>query len=106
MSDEFLPAGFGTEVAGAFRQVMGSMQDLMEEKFEYRMTDTIDQVNELAREGWLLHSGIGVPGVVRFIMQRKLGAADAAAELLRNASKAAGSLLSTPGDTPHNSQDS
>ena len=102
MTDEFLPTGFGTEIAGAFRQVMGSVQDLIEEKFEYTIVDKLERVNELAREGWLLHTVPGVPGPMLFIMQRKLGAADAASELLRQIT----TPPSTPGDTPDNSQDS
>jgi hypothetical protein len=98
MSEEIFPADFGDQLARTFRQTMGSLTELMEEKFEYQLIGTIDLANELAREGWTLHSA---PSPVTYIMQRKLGAADAAAELLRQA----GRIMppSTPGHTPDNS---
>ena len=101
MSEEIFPPDFGDQLARTFRQTMGSLTELMEEKFEYRLTDTIIQVNALAREGWTLHSA---PGPLTYIMQRKLGAADAATELLLQAARVA-APPSTPGDTPDNLQD-
>lgn len=86
---EFLPPGLGDELASMFRKTMGSVQDMLEERYVYEVCENIFEVNELAAEGWALaqvcYRG---PGALTFVMHSKLGAADAADALLRNARNA------------------
>lgn len=78
------------EVAAMLLGGLGQMRAAMEhalapERFEYARVPW-ERVNELAREGWQLvpiPAEYGEHGLLMFVMVRKLGPADEAAELLR-----------------------
>jgi hypothetical protein len=77
---EFFPPDFGEQMGKAFNQLRGVMEDAIVERYEYALVQWND-VNPLARQGWLMVP-VTVPGYY-FLMSRKLGAADMAADILR-----------------------
>lgn len=86
--DDFLPDNLGESIAKAATQAFASMADLLIERYEYTRVPW-REVNGLARQGWLLlpvQGGYDHPAYEPlFVMSRKLGPADDAADLLEQA---------------------
>lgn len=79
------PADLGAMVGRAMNQMRATIEDMTAERFEYRRVPWA-QVNDLARQGWLLvpvEGGYDVPAYEPlFVMSRKLGPADDAEQML------------------------
>ncbi len=80
--NEFFPPDFAEQMGKTFNQLRGVIDDSLAERFEYVLVPW-DKVNDLARQGWLLQPIVHYSSP-SFVMSRKLGAADAAAEILRS----------------------
>lgn len=84
------PDPFAFDLMGALRQAQAQLLEAARPpRFEYEQVPW-EQVNEYARDGWMLAPVIGpIPDVQSkawlFIMQRQLGAADEAADMLKEA---------------------
>jgi hypothetical protein len=82
--EEIFPADFGEQMSKAFNQLRGVIDDTMAERYEYALVPW-PEVNDLARQGWLVmpitvNETLAYPV---FVMSRKLGVSDEAAEILR-----------------------
>ena len=90
--------GMAQQAAAGMGQVQATMMEASRPpRFEYALVRW-EQVNDRAREGWQLAPVLGPlpaahPGEWAFVMQRQLGAADEAAEMLLTPCAATG-----PGD--------
>lgn len=85
---DHLPDGFPGDIGAMVGQAMGQMraalEDVMTERYQYKRVPW-EQVNELARQGWLLlpiWGGYWGMGDLLFVMSRKLGPADDAERML------------------------